>query len=87
MLAEEIVDIQAKYETICLNLGKHKGKTLKEIIQSDKGQDYLIWLYKQMKQDIALRGKAQQGKESLDTKEKTPTQKAIMRYIAAVYDL
>lgn len=73
MLAEEIVDIQQKYQSITLNFGKNKGKSLKEIINEKDGPDYLIWLHKQMKQDT--------------TKEKTPTQKAIMRYISAVYDL
>ena len=71
MYPEEIVNIQSRYEAITLNFGKHKGKTLKAIISADGGPDYLIWLYGQMKTN----------------ETPTPTQKAIMKYISAVYDL
>lgn len=69
---EKIVDTQAKYGDICLTFGKNKGKSLKEIINEDKGPAYLQWLYQQMK---------------VDDKPKSPTQRAIMIYIKSVYDL
>ncbi len=67
----QTVDYIEKYEGIALNFGKHKGKTLKMISHEEKGGDYLIWLHGEMV-----------NKESL-----TPTQKAIMRYISAVYNV
>ena len=71
MNPEKIVEIQEKYNNITLNFGKFKGKTLLQIINSEGGPDYLKWLYKQMK-----------------TNDKpTPTQKAIMIYISAIYEL
>jgi hypothetical protein len=68
---EEIVDIQERYQDITLNFGKYKGKTLKEIIKDEKGPRYLTWLHGEMKQND----------------KPSPTQKAILKYIAAVYDL
>lgn len=69
--AEEIVDIQQKYEGITISFGKYKGKTLKEIINDEKGPSYLRWLHGEMKKND----------------KPSPTQKAILKYIAAVYDL
>ncbi len=71
MLAEEIVTIQEKYENIALNFGKNKGKTLKEIINEKDGPDYLKWIHGEFKK-----------KET-----PTPTQRAISKYVSAVYDL
>lgn len=68
---EEIIDIQERYQGIALNFGKYKGQTLQQIINDKKGPDYLKWLHSEFKK-----------KETL-----TPTQKAILKYIAAVYDL
>lgn len=71
MNVEDIIDIQERYQDIPLNFGKYKGKTLKEVIKDEKGQSYLIWLHGEMKKN----------------EKQTPTQRAIMKYISAVYEL
>ena len=69
---EEIIQIQEKYDSIPLNFGKYKGKTLVEMFESKDTQDYLLWL----------------KKEFLKTPkdERTPTKNAIIKWITAVLD-
>lgn len=76
MDALQIVDIQEKYQDITLTFGKFKGKSLKQIINDEKGKgpDYLIWLYGEFKKNS-------------NEKPLSPTQKAISKYIKAVYEL
>lgn len=55
------------YGDIKLIFGKYKGSTLNKIADDQKGVEYLRWLYDAMKKD--------------ETKKKSPTQQAIMKYI------
>ena len=60
-------DKAQSYGEIKLIFGKYKGLTLNKIADDQKGVDYLRWLYETMKKD--------------ETRKKSPTQQAIMKYI------
>lgn len=68
---EAIIEIQEKYQDIVLNFGKNKGKSLKEIINEKDGPDYLKWIHGEIKKKDAP----------------TPTQRAISKYVSAIYEL
>lgn len=67
-LTEQEEEAKAKtYGDIKLIFGKYKDMTLNKISDDQKGVDYLRWLYDAMKKD--------------ETRKKSPTQLAIMKYI------
>jgi hypothetical protein len=44
---EKTAEYKTNVKNRCLNFGKWKGMNVKEIIASEKGRDYLMWLLKQ----------------------------------------
>jgi hypothetical protein len=42
-----VTEYKTNVKNNCLNFGKWKGMTIKEVCVSDKGKDYLLWLLKQ----------------------------------------
>jgi hypothetical protein len=42
-----VTEYKTNVKNNCLNFGKWKGMTIKEVCGSDKGKDYLTWLLKQ----------------------------------------
>jgi hypothetical protein len=42
-----VTEYKTNVKNNCLNFGKWKGMTIKEVCVSDKGKDYLVWLLKQ----------------------------------------
>ena len=42
-----VTEYKTNIKNNCLNFGKWKGMTIKEVCSSEKGKDYLSWLLKQ----------------------------------------
>ncbi len=69
--APKPVVVEKKYGDICLSFGKHKNKSLDDVLQQDPS--YLTWLYKKMDED----------KKKEPNKKLSPTMLAIRKYIKA----